>query len=64
MVGQKPVELVVGHREEGIHHAEWFEDLVVAAFNDAHRKIESTIAEKFSGLASGMSLPPGMKLPF
>jgi len=38
---------------------EMLEDLVVAAF-----KVESTIAEKFSGMASGMSLPPGMKLPF
>ena len=43
---------------------EMLEDLVIAAFNDAHRKVESTIAEKFSGMASGMSLPPGMKLPF
>jgi hypothetical protein len=43
---------------------EMLEDLVVAAFNDAHRKIESTVQEKFSGMASGMGLPPGMKLPF
>ena len=40
------------------------EDLVVAAFNDAVRKVESTIKEKFSGLAGGLNLPPGMKLPF
>ena len=43
---------------------EMLEDLVVAALNDAHRKVESTVQEKFSGMASGMSLPPGMKLPF
>ena len=43
---------------------EMLEDLVVAAFNDAHRKIEATVQEKFSGMASGMGLPPGMKLPF
>ena len=43
---------------------EMLEDLVVAALNDAHRKVESTVEEKFSGMASGMSLPPGMKLPF
>ncbi len=43
---------------------EMLEDLVVAAFNDAHRKVESTMQEKFSGMASGMGLPPGMKLPF
>jgi len=43
---------------------EMLEDLVVAAFNDALRKVESTMQEKYSGMASGMALPPGMKLPF
>ncbi len=40
------------------------EDLVVAAFNDAVRKVESTIQEKYAGMTSGMGLPPGIKLPF
>ena len=43
---------------------EMLEDLIVAAFNDAVRKVEATVQEKFSGMASGMALPPGMKLPF
>ncbi len=43
---------------------EMLEDLVTAAFNDAIRKVEKTVQEKFSGLAGGLSLPPGMKLPF
>ena len=43
---------------------EMLEDLVTAAFNDAIRKVESTVQEKFSGLTSGMGLPPGLKLPF
>ena len=43
---------------------EMLEDLTVAAFNDAVSKVEKTVQEKFSGMASGMSLPPGMKLPF
>jgi DNA-binding YbaB/EbfC family protein len=43
---------------------EMLEDLIVAAFNDSIRKVEKTVEEKFSGMASGMSLPPGMKLPF
>jgi len=43
---------------------EMLEDLIVAAFNDATRKVEKTVQEKYSGMASGMSLPPGMKLPF
>ena len=40
------------------------EDLLVAAFNDAIRKVEKTTQEQFSGMASGLNLPPGMKLPF
>jgi hypothetical protein len=43
---------------------EMLEDLIVAAFNDALRKVEKTVQEKYSGMASGLSLPPGMKLPF
>jgi DNA-binding YbaB/EbfC family protein len=43
---------------------EMLEDLVVAAFNDAVSKVESTVQEKFAGLTSGMGLPPGMNLPF
>ena len=43
---------------------EMLEDLFTAAFNDAVTKVEKTVQEKFSGLASGMSLPPGMNLPF
>jgi len=40
------------------------EDLLIAAFNDAVRKIAARSQEKYSGLMSGLNLPPGMKLPF
>lgn len=43
---------------------EMLEDLVAAAFNDASRRVEKTVQEKFAGMASGMGLPTGMKLPF
>jgi hypothetical protein len=43
---------------------EMLEDLITAAFNDAIRKVEQTVKDKFSGMAAGMGLPPGMKLPF
>ncbi|MCI0516907.1 MAG: YbaB/EbfC family nucleoid-associated protein [Woeseiaceae bacterium] len=43
---------------------EMLEDLIIAAFNDAIGRVERTVQEKFSGLTSGLSLPPGMKLPF
>ena len=40
------------------------EDLVAAAFNDAVRKAEATASEKMAAVTAGMSLPPGMTLPF
>jgi DNA-binding YbaB/EbfC family protein len=40
------------------------EDLVLAAFNDAVRKLAARTQEKYAGLMSGLNLPPGMKLPF
>ena len=43
---------------------EMLEDLIAAAVNDAVRRVETTSQEKMSGLAAGMGLPPGMKLPF
>ena len=43
---------------------EMLEDLIVAGFNDDLRRVEATVNEKFSGMASGMALPPGFKLPF
>ena len=43
---------------------EMLEDVIIAAFNDAVRRVEKTVQEKFSGMTAGLSLPPGMKLPF
>jgi DNA-binding YbaB/EbfC family protein len=38
------------------------EDLIVAAFADARRKVEALLAEKMKNVAGGLPLPPGMKL--
>ena len=43
---------------------EMLEDLLVAAFNDAARKVEETVSEKMKSVTAGMSLPAGLKLPF
>ena len=43
---------------------EMLEDLLVAAFNDAARKVEATISEKMAGMTAGLGLPAGFKLPF
>ena len=43
---------------------EVMEDLVVAAFNDARRKLDAHVQEETSKIMGGLQLPPGMKLPF
>ncbi len=43
---------------------EVLEDLIVAAAADAKTKVDQTMQEEMSKLTGGMSLPPGMKLPF
>ena len=40
------------------------EDLVAAAVNDAVRRVQQATQDRMSGLAAGLDLPPGMKLPF
>tara|TARA_Y100001970_G_scaffold222679_1_gene273952 strand:+ start:170 stop:493 length:324 start_codon:yes stop_codon:yes gene_type:complete len=40
------------------------EDLIVAAINDAKQKAEIASQEEMKSVTGGMSLPPGMKLPF
>ena len=40
------------------------EDLIAAAMNDAVRRVETTTQEKMAGVAGGLGLPPGFKLPF
>ena len=43
---------------------EMLEDLIAAALNDATRRVETLTQEKMGGLAGGMALPPGFKMPF
>jgi len=43
---------------------EMIEDLVAAAINDASRKVDEASQSRMSGVAGGMNLPPGVKLPF
>ncbi len=43
---------------------EVLEDLLVAAHAEAKRKIEAMAAEEMQKLTGGISLPPGLKLPF
>jgi len=43
---------------------EIFEDLIVAAHNDAKLKLKKKTSEEISKVTGGIDLPPGFKLPF
>ena len=43
---------------------EMLEDLIAAAVNDATQKVDAATRDKMGGLAGGLNLPDGMKLPF
>jgi DNA-binding YbaB/EbfC family protein len=43
---------------------EMLEDLVAAAINDAVHRLEAASQAKLSAAMGGLSLPPGVKLPF
>jgi DNA-binding YbaB/EbfC family protein len=40
------------------------EDLIAAALNDARAKADAASGAEMSKMTSGLSLPPGFKLPF
>ena len=43
---------------------EVLEDLIVAAFADARRKVSAHAEEEMQKLTGGLNLPGGLKLPF
>tara|TARA_B100000989_G_scaffold276585_1_gene236932 strand:+ start:613 stop:936 length:324 start_codon:yes stop_codon:yes gene_type:complete len=43
---------------------EVLEDLIVAAVNDANKKVADNMTSQLGSISEGMGLPPGMKLPF
>ena len=45
-------------------YREMLEDLIAAAINDAVHRLESASQAKLSAAMGGLSLPPGVKLPF
>jgi len=64
MTGRHDVKRVVIDPSLLKEDREMLEDLVAAAVNDANRRVEAMTRDKMSGLTSGISLPPGVKLPF
>jgi DNA-binding YbaB/EbfC family protein len=38
-------------------------DLIIAAYNDARRKVQESSEDKMKSLTEGLPLPPGFKIP-
>ncbi len=64
MSGRHEVRRVTIDRKMFADDPEMAEDLVAAAFNDAVNKVAAMSQERLGGLAAGMNLPPGFKMPF
>ncbi len=64
MTGRHDVKRVSIDDSVFAEEKEVLEDLLAAAVNDAVRKIEARNREAMSGMASGMNLPAGFKMPF
>lgn len=43
---------------------EMLEDLIIAAHNDARKKVDDMFGDEMGKVTAGMGLPAGMKLPF
>lgn len=59
MSGQKNV-LGVKIDPEVAGDVEMLQDMVMAAFNEAAKKVDEEIQQKTSGMLGGMGLPPGL----
>lgn len=64
MSGAHEVRRVQIDRKLFADDPEMAEDLVAAAINDAVNKVAEASKNKLGGLASGLNLPPGFKMPF
>jgi len=59
MDGQKKVTSVKIDPEVA-GDVEMLQDLMMAAFNEAHKKVEDETQKKMSGMLGGLGLPPGL----
>jgi DNA-binding YbaB/EbfC family protein len=64
MNGKHEVKRVQIEPQVASEDREMLEDLVAAAINDAVNKVDAASQARMSSLMSGVSLPPGFKLPF
>ena len=59
MNGEKQV-LSVRIEKDAVSDVEMLQDLVMAAVNEAIRKVDSSMQSQLGGLLGGMGLPPGL----
>jgi hypothetical protein len=59
MDGHKKV-LSVKIESEAAGDAEMLQDMVMVAFNEAHKKVETESQKIMGGMLGGLGLPPGM----
>jgi nucleoid-associated protein EbfC len=52
--------VTVGMDAEVAGDVEMLQDMMLAAFNEASKKVDEATQEKMGGLLGGMGLPPGM----
>jgi nucleoid-associated protein EbfC len=64
MTGRHEVKRVQIEPTVSAEDREMLEDLIAAAINDAVHRVESASQAKMAAAMGGMSLPPGVKLPF
>ena len=64
MTGRHDIKRVSIDDSVFLEDKEVLEDLLAAAVNDAVRKVEARNRDAMSGLASGLNLPAGFKMPF
>ena len=64
MTGRHEVRRVRFDRKLITDDPEMAEDMVAAAVNDAVNRVAEASQQKLGSVSSGMSLPPGFKLPF
>ena len=64
MTGKHEVKRVQIEPQVISEDREMLEDLIAAAINDAVHKVDTQTQQRMSSVMSGVSLPPGFKLPF
>ena len=60
---QEVLSCVLSEEAYKLGDRELMEDLIVAATNQALKKVKQQAAEETSKMATGLGLPPGMNLP-